>query len=59
MGNVSSAIIDCNASGCATAGARAYYRLHDLDSHDVKIGMRWLLDAPPAPVAPAPLVRKG
>lgn len=39
-------------------GIQTGYRLKDIESHDFKIGMRWLL-ASPAPVyEPAPLIRK-
>ena len=59
MGNVQTSEVLCGASGCGTGGGpRAFYTLHNLDSHDFKIGMRWLLqqDAPP----PAyPIMRKG
>ena len=33
-------------------------RLNGLTSHDVKLGIRWLLN-PPTPPAPVPLIRKG
>jgi opacity protein-like surface antigen len=75
MGSPESAVIGCAASGCATTGARAFYTLSDLQSHDFKIGIRWMLQPeqvtpayapapvyapPPAPVyAPPPLMRKG
>jgi opacity protein-like surface antigen len=58
MGSVNTAEILCGASGCGTGGGpRAYYTLTDFDSHDIKIGMRWLLqpEAPPPP----PIMRKG
>jgi opacity protein-like surface antigen len=60
MGNADTAVIACNSFGCAGTGPRAFYTMTDLISHDFKIGMRWLLNEPPAPVyAPPPLVRKG
>jgi len=35
------------------------YSYKDLESHDIKIGMRWMLASYPAPIhAPAPLIRK-
>ena len=57
MGDVSSAVIGCNSTGCATTGPRAFYTLTDFHSHDFKLGMRWLFNEPAAP--PPPLVRKG
>ena len=36
-------------------GPRAFYTLTDMTSHDIKIGMRWLLQ----PEAPVPLMRRG
>jgi len=65
MGSAQSAEVLCGASGCGTGtGPRAYYTLRDFESHDIKIGFRWMLqpDAPPPPPAyapPPPLMRKG
>jgi len=58
MGNARTAEVLCGAAGCGVAGGgpRAFYTLTDMTSHDIKIGMRWLLQ-PEAP--PAPLIRKG
>jgi opacity protein-like surface antigen len=36
----------------------AFYELKDIDSHDLKIGVRWML-APEPVYAPPPLIRKG
>jgi opacity protein-like surface antigen len=59
MGNADSAVVNCNAVGCAnTGGPAAFYTLTDMDSHDFKIGMRWMLNEP-APVYAPPLMRKG
>jgi opacity protein-like surface antigen len=61
MGNAQTAEILCGATGCGTGGGpRAYYTLREIDSHDIKLGMRWML-APeqPAPVYAPPLMRKG
>jgi opacity protein-like surface antigen len=61
MGDVQTQTIDCASGGCANpGGARAFYNLTSFDSHDIKIGMRWML-APDAPVyAPPPtLSRRG
>jgi len=66
FGNVNTSIIDCASGGCSTgSGARAFYTLREMDSHDLRFGIRWML-APEAVVAPAPayplpppLIRKG
>ncbi|KAA2236748.1 outer membrane protein [Salinarimonas soli] len=53
MGRPNAGTINCEG-GCDAYG----YKLKDYDSHDIKIGMRWLL-ASPAPVAyERPLIRK-
>lgn len=60
MGTVATGVVDCQGCGIV-GGPLAYYSLNSLQSHDFKLGVRWLLDEP-APVympAPAPLVRKG
>jgi opacity protein-like surface antigen len=58
MGNVNTSEVLCGASGCGTGGGpRAYYTLTNFDSHDFRIGVRWLLQQEPAPVFP--LIRKG
>jgi len=61
MGSANTAEIQCGANGCGTGGGpRAYYTLRDMDSHDIKFGMRWMLQ--PEQQQPAympPLVRKG
>jgi opacity protein-like surface antigen len=60
MGSVQTAEILCGASGCATGGGpRAYYTLTNFDSHDIKIGMRWMLQPDAPPPAPYPIMRKG
>jgi opacity protein-like surface antigen len=59
LGNVNTAEVQCGASGCAVGGGpRAYYTLTNFDSHDFRIGMRWLL-VPDQPVYAPPLMRKG
>jgi opacity protein-like surface antigen len=58
MGNVNTSIIDCANSGCAgTGGPSAYYTFQNFDSHDIKFGMRWMLQ--PEQTYQPPLVRKG
>jgi opacity protein-like surface antigen len=60
LGHVASNPVNCfNTSDCVGA----FYKVKDVTSHDVRIGMRWLLGGGViAPVAeyrePAPLVRK-
>jgi opacity protein-like surface antigen len=61
MGDVKTSEVLCGSSGCGTgSGPRAFYTLTHFDSHDFRIGMRWMLtpDAPPPPPA-YPLMRKG
>ena len=52
MGSVDTQVLGCASSGCQTAGPRAFYTLKDLDSHDFKLGVRWMLLPEQAP-APA------
>lgn len=59
LGNVQTAIIDCNSTGCVTTGPRAYYTLNNFSSHDLKIGLRWMLQPDPQPVFQPPLMRRG
>jgi opacity protein-like surface antigen len=60
MGEAETGVVGCLPS-CAL---KTVYRAKDLESHDIKLGMRWLLGGPVvAPVAayeppPPPLVRK-
>ena len=56
MGNAHTAEVLCGSSGCGTgAGPRAFYTLTNMTSHDLKLGMRWLLQQE----APPPLMRRG
>ena len=58
MGSAQTAEIQCGATGCGTGGGpRALYHLRTLDSHDFKLGMRWMLQ--PEPVYQPPLMRRG
>ncbi len=44
FGNVNTSVIDCANGGCSTGGGpRAYYTFREMDSHDIKFGMRWML----------------
>jgi opacity protein-like surface antigen len=42
-----------------TNAGQTSFQYRDITSHDVKIGVRWNLDAPTAYAPPPPLVRKG
>lgn len=64
MGTATTGAVNCINNGCATP---ATYKLKDITSHDVKIGVRYLLgggvaEAPLPPLAPAyepgPIIRK-
>jgi opacity protein-like surface antigen len=57
MGNAKTSEVNCGSGGCNVVGGgpRAFYTLTDFTSHDIKIGMRWLLQ----PAEPAPLMRRG
>jgi opacity protein-like surface antigen len=58
MGSAQTAEIQCGADGCGTGGGpRALYHLRSLDSHDFKLGVRWMLQ--PEPVYQPPLMRRG
>lgn len=48
------------AINCFCGATYSPLRIKDLEAHEIKLGMRWLLNAPPAPIAmaEAPLVRK-
>jgi opacity protein-like surface antigen len=61
MGDVQTSIIDCAGVGCATNGPRAFYTMTNFDSHDVKLGVRWMLQPEPTPIyePPPPLMRRG
>jgi opacity protein-like surface antigen len=60
FGNVNTSIIDCANGGCSVgAGPRAFYTLRELDSHDIKFGMRWMLQPDVQPMYQPPLMRKG
>jgi len=60
MGNVNTGVIDCASGGCSTgAGPRAFYTFREMESHDVKFGMRWMLAPEAVPAYMPPLVRKG
>jgi opacity protein-like surface antigen len=58
MGSAQTAEVLCGAAGCGVGGGpRAYYVLKNMDSHDLKLGVRWMLQ--PEQVYEAPLMRRG
>ena len=61
FGNVNTSIIDCANGGCSIGGGpRAFYTFREMDSQDIKFGMRWMLQPEQVqPVYQQPLVRKG
>jgi opacity protein-like surface antigen len=61
MGSPHTAEVNCNGITCnnPVGGPRAFYTLTDFDSHDFKLGMRWMFNEPPQPVYAPPLMRKG
>jgi len=49
MGSAQTAEVLCGSLGCgAGTGPRAFYHLRNIDSHDLKLGVRWMLQ--PGPV---------
>ena len=61
LGDVQTSTINCSGTSCAGSGPRAYYNLENFTSHDLKLGMRWMLQPEPAPqpVYAQPLMRRG
>jgi opacity protein-like surface antigen len=56
MGEADAGRVICQpVSSC---GIQTSYKLKDIESHDIKIGMRWLLASPAPAYEPAPLMRK-
>lgn len=54
MGDVQTGSVVCLGPG---GGLCTVYKLKDLDSHDIKLGMRWVFGGAPEPMA-EPIVRK-
>jgi opacity protein-like surface antigen len=55
MGKAESGGVNCfNAVVCPDT----VYALKEIGSHDIKLGLRWMLAAAPAPIYDAPLIRK-
>jgi opacity protein-like surface antigen len=55
--NLGDATTGFNSNFAGTATPQFPWTMHDITSHDVKLGVRWNLDSPP--VYAPPLVRKG
>jgi opacity protein-like surface antigen len=54
MGEGRTGLVDCFCGATAQG-----FRIKDIESHDIKLGMRWALGGPAAPAyEPAPLMRK-
>lgn len=64
MGDVKTGVVDCLPS--CNPSLKTIYKLKEVESHDFKVGMRWMLGGPvavpvayePPPPPPPPLVRK-
>jgi opacity protein-like surface antigen len=59
MGDAETGVVSCLPS-CG-GDLRTAYKLKELESHDIKIGMRWMLGGPVAPMPAAygaPIIRK-
>jgi hypothetical protein len=55
MGKAEAGVLNCfNAVVCPDT----VYALKEIDSHDIKLALRWMLAAARAPVFDAPLIRK-
>jgi opacity protein-like surface antigen len=55
--NLGDATTGANSNFAGTATPQFPWTMHDITSHDLKLGVRWNLDSPP--VYAPPLVRKG
>jgi opacity protein-like surface antigen len=56
--NLGDATTGVNSNVAGTATAQYPWTMHDITSHDLKLGVRWNLDSAPV-YAPPPLIRKG
>jgi opacity protein-like surface antigen len=56
--NLGDATTGVNANFAGTATPQFPWTMHDITSHDLKLGVRWNLDSAPV-YAPPPLIRKG
>jgi opacity protein-like surface antigen len=56
--NLGDATTGTNSNFAGTATPQFPWTMHDITSHDLKLGVRWNLDSTPV-YAPPPLIRKG
>jgi len=57
--NLGDATTGTNTNFAGSPVAQNPWTMHDITSHDLKLGVRWNFDQPPPPMMPAPLIRKG
>jgi opacity protein-like surface antigen len=60
MGQAEAGTIICQGTtaSCGTPVLQTNYKLKDIESHDIKLGMRWTLNGPTEAYHPGPLMRK-
>ncbi len=58
MGSATSGLVDCSGASNTCGGSNAY-RIRGLDSHDIKLGLRWHFNQPTVPLAYPSVVTKG
>ncbi|BAT61647.1 putative adhesin RP828 precursor [Variibacter gotjawalensis] len=47
MGSAESGLLNCSAAAAGACGGANAYRIRDIDSHDIKIGLRYHFNQPP------------
>jgi opacity protein-like surface antigen len=57
--NLGDATTGANSNFAGTATAQYPWTMKTITSNDLKVGVRWNLDSPPAPMMAPPLMRKG
>ena len=57
--NLGDATTGTNSNFAGTATPQFPWTMHDITSHDLKLGVRWNLDNTPVYAPPPPLIRKG
>ncbi|MBV8701594.1 outer membrane protein [Bradyrhizobium sp.] len=57
--NLGDATTGTNSNFAGTTTAQFPWTMHDITSHDLKLGVRWNLDNTPVYAPPPPLIRKG
>jgi opacity protein-like surface antigen len=55
--NLGDATTGANSNFAGTTTPQFPWTMHDITSHDLKLGVRWMIDSPPAPMMP--LISKG